>query len=119
MAQVTTRNGTCAKLPCNESNRFPLLRAYNCCLLGRFMQATAYMVTAWEAFAMQKQKAPEEVAVVMSDIQIYQAVQAEIDTPVTLSVLLDRSNRFQVCCSCSTTCLFSPFSGHLGVWDRS
>lgn len=59
-------------------------------------------MTAWEAFAVQKQKAPEEVPVVISDIQIFQAVQGEIDTPVTLSVLLDRSNRFQVCYPCLT-----------------
>ena len=32
-----------------------------------------------------------------TDVSIHQAVQADPDSSVTLSVLLDRSNRFQVC----------------------
>lgn len=60
---------------------------------------------------MQKQKPPEEVPVAFDDVQIYQAIQAEIDTPVTLSVLLDRSNRFQVhhvFCVCLETGFRTP-----------
>jgi hypothetical protein len=45
---------------------------------------------------MQKQVPKEELPVVFEDVQILQAVQADADVPVTLSVLLDRSNRFQV-----------------------
>jgi hypothetical protein len=45
---------------------------------------------------MQKQVRKEDLPVVFEDVQIFQAVQADADVPVTLSVLLDRSNRFQV-----------------------
>lgn len=37
-----------------------------------------------------------ELPVTWSDVSIYQAVQAEAQDNVTLSVLLDRSDRFQV-----------------------
>ena len=60
------------------------------------MQATSYLVTAWDALATQMGKPMSEVAVTWSDVSIYQAVQADSDSKITLSVLLDRSNRFQV-----------------------
>lgn len=68
------------------------------------MQATSYLVTAWDALATQMGKPMSEVAVTWSDVTIYQAVQADSDSKITLSVLLDRSNRFQVC--------FSPPPSH-------
>lgn len=60
------------------------------------LQATSYLVTAWEALAMQKQVPKEALPVIFEDVEIFQAVQADVDVPVILSVLLDRSNRFQV-----------------------
>jgi hypothetical protein len=53
-------------------------------------------VTAWEALAMQKKVPKEGLPVIFEDVQIFQAVQGDVAVPVTLSVLLDRSNRFQV-----------------------
>ena len=59
------------------------------------MQATSYLVTAWEALASQAGKTMADLPVTWSDVSIYQAVQAEAQDSVTLSVLLDRSDRFQ------------------------
>ena len=59
------------------------------------MQATSYLVTAWEALASQRGKKMGDCPVTWSDVSIYQAVQAEAQDSVTLSVLLDRSDRFQ------------------------
>ncbi len=52
-------------------------------------------MTAWEALAAQMGKLPAEVPVEWQDVSIQQAVQADADSSVTLSVLLDRSSRFQ------------------------
>lgn len=60
------------------------------------MQATSYMVTAWEALATQQEKTMDELPVSFEDVSIVQAVQAQPGENVTLSVLLDRSHRFQV-----------------------
>ncbi len=60
------------------------------------MQATSYLVTAWEALATQHEKTMAELPVVFEDVSIVQAVQAQPGENVTLSVLLDRSHRFQV-----------------------
>ena len=59
-------------------------------------QATSYLVTAWEALAAQRETTMEELPVVFEDVSIVQAVQANPGDQVTLSVLLDRSHRFQV-----------------------
>lgn len=56
------------------------------------MQATSYLVAAWEALATHEKTMP----VVFEDVSIVQAVQAQPGENVTLSVLLDRSHRFQV-----------------------
>lgn len=61
------------------------------------MQATSYLVTAWEALAAQQETTMEEMPVIFEDVSIVQAVQAQPGENVTLSVLLDRSHRFQVC----------------------
>ena len=61
------------------------------------MQATSYLVTAWEALAAQQETTMEELPVSFEDVSIVQAVQAQPGEAVTLSVLLDRSHRFQVC----------------------
>ena len=61
------------------------------------MQATSYLVTAWEALASQQETTMEELPVSFDDVSIVQAVQAQPGEAVTLSVLLDRSHRFQVC----------------------
>lgn len=53
-------------------------------------------MTAWEAVAARLDKPLSEVPVRWSDVSIYQAVQAGPNDNVTLSVLLDRSDRFQV-----------------------
>jgi fatty acid synthase len=53
-------------------------------------------VTAWEALAAQQETTMEELAVTFEDVSIVQAVQAQPGESVTLSVLLDRSHRFQV-----------------------
>ena len=53
-------------------------------------------MTAWEALATQAGKTMADLPVTWSDVSIYQAVQAEAQDNVTLSVLLDRSDRFQV-----------------------
>ena len=58
-------------------------------------QATSYLVTAWEALATQRETTMEELPVVFEDVSIVQAVQAQPGEAVTLSVLLDRSHRFQ------------------------
>ena len=60
------------------------------------MQATSYLVTAWEALAAQQETTMEEMPVIFEDVSIVQAVQAQPGENVTLSVLLDRSHRFQV-----------------------
>lgn len=60
------------------------------------LQATSYLVTAWEALAAQHEKTMAELPVVFEDVSIVQAVQAQPGDNVTLSVLLDRSHRFQV-----------------------
>lgn len=60
------------------------------------VQATSYLVTAWEALASQAGKSMADLPVTWSNVSIYQAVQAEAQDSVTLSVLLDRSDRFQV-----------------------
>ena len=60
------------------------------------VQATSYLVTAWEALATQHEKTMAELPVVFEDVSIVQAVQAQPGENVTLSVLLDRSHRFQV-----------------------
>ena len=60
------------------------------------MQATSYLVTAWEALAAQQETTMEELPVIFEDVSIVQAVQAQPGENVTLSVLLDRSHRFQV-----------------------
>ena len=61
------------------------------------VQATSYLVTAWEALATQQEKTMDELPVTFEDVSIVQAVQAQPGENVTLSVLLDRSHRFQVC----------------------
>jgi fatty acid synthase len=61
------------------------------------MQATSYLVTAWEALAAQQETTMDEMPVIFEDVSIVQAVQAQPGENVTLSVLLDRSHRFQVC----------------------
>lgn len=53
-------------------------------------------MTAWDALATQMGKPMDEVAVEWSDVSVHQAVHADPDSTVTLSVLLDRSHRFQV-----------------------
>lgn len=60
------------------------------------LQATSYLVTAWEALAAQHEKTMAELPVVFEDVSIVQAVQTQPGDNVTLSVLLDRSHRFQV-----------------------
>jgi hypothetical protein len=60
-------------------------------------QAVSYIVTAWEALAAQKQTTKKELPVVFEDVKVHQAIQADVQTPVTLHVSLDHSNRFQVC----------------------
>ncbi|CAK0786732.1 hypothetical protein CVIRNUC_009946 [Coccomyxa viridis] len=60
------------------------------------MPATSYLVTAWEALASQQETTMEELPVSFDDVSIVQAVQAQPGEAVTLSVLLDRSHRFQV-----------------------
>ena len=61
------------------------------------VQATSYLVTAWEALAAQQETTMEDLPVSFEDVSIVQAVQAQPGEAVTLSVLLDRSHRFQVC----------------------
>ena len=70
--------------------------------------ATAYLVTAWEALAAQAGKPTTELPVEWSDVKVFQAVQAESDTSVTLSVLLDRSHRFQVSLPAPQLTLYVP-----------
>lgn len=60
------------------------------------LQATSYLVTAWDALATLMGKPMSEVCVEWADVVIQQAVQADADSSVTLSVLLDNSHRFQV-----------------------
>jgi fatty acid synthase len=60
-------------------------------------QATSYLVTAWEALAAQREKKMHELPVVFEDVRILQAVPAAPGASVALSVLLDASQRFQVC----------------------
>ncbi|EIE22203.1 ketoacyl-synt-domain-containing protein [Coccomyxa subellipsoidea C-169] len=60
------------------------------------MPATSYLVAAWEALATQQEKAMAELPVAFEDVCILQAVQAQPGDNITLSVLLDRSHRFQV-----------------------
>ena len=66
------------------------------------MQATSYLVTAWEALAAQNETTMDEMPVTFEDVSIVQAVQAQPGENVTLSVTLDRSHRFQVPSSCSS-----------------
>jgi hypothetical protein len=63
------------------------------CLSG---QGTAYIVAAWEAVASAQGVVKECLPITFKDISIRQAVYADIETPVTLAVTLDRSNGFQV-----------------------
>ena len=60
------------------------------------VQATSYLVTAWEALAAQQETTMDELPVTFEDVSIVQAVQAQPGENVTLSVTLDRSHRFQV-----------------------
>ena len=53
-------------------------------------------MTAWEALASQQETTMEELPVSFEDVSIVQAVQAQPGEAITLSVLLDRSHRFQV-----------------------
>ena len=64
------------------------------------MQATSYLVTAWEALAAQQETTMDELPVTFEDVSIVQAVQAQPGENVTLSVTLDRSHRFQVPSPC-------------------
>ena len=61
------------------------------------MQATSYLITAWDALAASLDKQMHEVPVQWSDVTIQQAVHADVNSSVTLSVHLDKSSRFQVC----------------------
>lgn len=54
-------------------------------------------MTAWEALASEKKTTRNELPVVFEDVQIHQAVQGEVQTPVILQVSIDRSDRFQAC----------------------
>lgn len=63
---------------------------------GSGSQATSFLVTAWEALAMQKHMNRKDVPVTFDDVQLFQAVQAEIDIPLTLEVILMQDHRFQV-----------------------
>ena len=60
------------------------------------LQATSYLCTAWEALAVREDVPLAKLPVVFEDVSIKQAVQAEAGDNVTLKVLLDHSNRFQV-----------------------
>lgn len=59
------------------------------------MQATSYLVTAWEALAAQEEKKMSELPVLFEDVSIVQAVPVAPGGSVTLSVVLDASHRFQ------------------------
>lgn len=59
------------------------------------MQATSYLVTAWEALAAQQEKKMSELPVLFEDVSIVQAVPVAPGGSVTLSVVLDASHRFQ------------------------
>ena len=59
------------------------------------VQATSYLVTAWEALAAQQGKKPAELPVLFEDVSIVQAVPVAPGGSVTLCVLLDASHRFQ------------------------
>ena len=61
-----------------------------------WVQATSYLVTAWEALAAQQGKKPAELPVLFEDVSIVQAVPVAPGGSVTLCVLLDASRRFQV-----------------------
>lgn len=79
------------------------------------LQATSYLVTAWEALATQLGKPMAEVPVEWNDVSIQQAVQADEGSSVTLSVLLDRSHRFQVGQSPFETSFLSALARHHGT----
>ena len=68
-------------------------------------------MTAWEAFAAQMGKPMAEVPVEWQDVSIQQAVQVDADSTVTLSVLLDRSSRFQASS-------FSGFAYDLHIYNN-
>ena len=78
-----------------------------------YVQATSYLVTAWEALASQAGKNMADLPVTWSDVSIYQAVQAEAQDSVTLSVLLDRSDRFQA--FSFNSCIHSDLPWYLAV----
>ena len=59
-------------------------------------QATSYLCAAWEALAAQADVPVLALRVAFEDVSIVQAVQAEPGQDISLSVLLDRSGRFQV-----------------------
>lgn len=59
------------------------------------MQATSYLVTAWEALANEHDVDMGAIAVQFSNVSIIQAVSVQPGEDVTLSVLLDKSHRFQ------------------------
>ena len=84
-----------------DSRRGNWLTRTNACLQrGKKLlhaQATSYLVTAWEALASQQETTMEELPVSFEDVSIVQAVQAQPGESISLSVLLDRSHRFQVC----------------------
>ena len=69
-------------------------------------------MTAWEALATQRETTMAELPVVFEDVSIVQAVQAAPGEAITLSVLLDRSHRFQV----RRGALLSPCTCSFEAW---
>lgn len=71
------------------------------------MQATSYLVTAWEALAAQQEKKMSELPVLFEDVSIVQAVPVAPGGSVALSVVLDASHRFQ-----ASPCVILNLSSH-------
>ena len=59
-------------------------------------QATSYLCAAWEALASREEVPMSQLAVTFDGVAIVQAVPAQADDNVVLTVLLDRRGGFQV-----------------------
>lgn len=61
------------------------------------MQATAYVVSVWEAVAARAGTTTDRLPITLRDLRIHQAVRGNVHEPVALSVhLTQHAHHFQV-----------------------
>ena len=64
------------------------------------LQLSCFLVLAWEAFALWEKKDYWEVPVEFLDVLVHMPVQAERGKTVSIGVVFNYSNHFEVCHAC-------------------